>query len=92
MGEISNICVEQARLEPETVFRRPHDLVSEVGLTRGQKLATLARWRQHLVDKLRATGEGMAPPPGETSADATMLSEVEKAELELQEPEDVGSN
>ena len=92
MSEISNISVERSRLEPETVFKHPRDLVAEMGLTRGQKIATLARWRQHLVDKLRATDEGMLPPPGGTSADATKLSEVEKAEVQLQEPEDAGFN
>jgi hypothetical protein len=92
MSEISNISVEKARLEPESVFKHPRDVVTEMGLTRGQKLATLARWRQHLLDKLRATDEGMPPPPGGTSADATMLIEVEKAEIDLQELANVGSN
>ena len=79
MGEISHISINQTRFEPEAVFGHPHDLFADVGLTCGQKLATLARWRQHLIDKLRATGEGMAPAPSDTSSDATMLSEVEKA-------------
>ena len=74
------------------MFDHPRDLIAEVGLTRGQKLATLARWRQYLIDKIRATGEGMTPASGETSAEAIMLSEVEKAEIELQEPDGLGLN
>ena len=83
MGEISNICVDKARLEPELVFHHPTNLVREQGMTRGQKLATLARWRDLLLDRLRATGEGMAPPAGNTAYEAATIEDIAEAEAIL---------
>ena len=79
MGEVMSLNVEKARTEPETVFSSPLNIVCEPGLTRGQKIATLERWKQLLEDKLRATGEGMAPPAGQTAEEAETLADITKA-------------
>ena len=67
------------RLDAEPAFARPLDIVTEVGLTRGQKLAALDRWEQTLKERLRATGEGMAPPEGQTADEAALIEEIAKA-------------
>lgn len=87
MPEISRLSIERARLEPEAVFAHPDELVAEILLTRGQKIAALGRWRQHLEAKIRAAEEGMLPPdPHEIEADATMLRAVIEAEGALAVP------
>ncbi|MDX2155616.1 MAG: hypothetical protein SFW09_03815 [Hyphomicrobiaceae bacterium] len=57
MSEIAKLCITSARLRPETTFSHPRELVAEVLLTRGQKLAALDRWRRHLsLSKKPAAG------------------------------------
>jgi hypothetical protein len=90
MGEIVNLNVEKARMEPDVVFARPLDIVAEPGLTRGQKIATLKRWHQTLSDRMRATSEGMAPPPGQTSQEAATVEEIAKALEFLADPKSPG--
>ena len=85
MSEIARLPTDRARFEPEAVFAHPRDLIDDIMLTRGQKLAALARWRQHLLEKMRATQEGMNPPPGRTAAEAEMLTEIDQVEKTLQE-------
>ncbi len=85
MSEIMNLNTDKARLEPDTVFDRPLDIVSETGLTRGQKIAALERWSQALQDRIRATGEGMAPPAGQTAEEAAMIEEIGKALEQLRD-------
>ena len=84
MATILNRQMEKARIEPETVFSRPLDIVTDQGLTREQKFATLERWNLALQDRLRATGEGMAPRPGETAAEAALIEEIGDALRKLQ--------
>jgi len=79
MAEIMNLNTEKARHEPDTVFARPLDIVNETGLSRGQKIAALERWNQTLQDRLRATGEGMAPPEGQTANEAATVEEIGRA-------------
>ena len=55
------------------------DIVQTPGLTRGQKIAALERWNQTLLDRIRATGEGMEPPPGQTAEEAATVEEISKA-------------
>jgi hypothetical protein len=50
---------DDAKQSPETTFASPIDIVSEPLLTRGEKLATLERWRQTVFEQLKASGEGM---------------------------------
>ena len=78
---------EKARMDAETVFRDPLNIVAEPGLTRGQKIAALERWKQTLQDRLKATGEGMAPPAGQSAEEADALAQISKA-LEFLERDD----
>ncbi len=79
MTEILHLNTENARLDPEAVFNRPLNIVTEMGLTRGQKIATLDRWKEALQDRLTATGEGMAPPAGQTAQEAATIQEISEA-------------
>jgi len=75
MSEIMRISPEKARQDPEAVFGRPADIEKEVGLTRGQKLATLKRWEADVTRRLESTDEGM-PSNNENSNDAALLREI----------------
>jgi hypothetical protein len=75
MSEIMRITPEKARQDPEAVFDRPADIEKEVGLTRGQKLATLKRWEADVERRLASTDEGM-PSNDQNSSDADLLKEI----------------
>lgn len=75
MSEIMRIEPEKARRDPEAVFDRPADIEKEVGLTRGQKLATLKRWEADVTRRLESTDEGR-PSNNENSNDAALLKEI----------------
>lgn len=75
MSEIMRIEPEKARQDPEAVFDRPADIENEVGLTRGQKIATLRRWEMDVTRRLESTDEGM-PPNDENADDAVLLKEI----------------
>ena len=79
MTEIMKLNTEKARFDPEAVFTRPLNIVAETGLTLGQKIATLDRWKEALQDRLTATGEGMAPPAGQTAQEAATIQEISEA-------------
>lgn len=79
MTVIMNLNTAKARLEPETVFSGPLDIVAEKGLTRGQKIATLDRWNETLQHPITATREGMMPPAGQTAEKAATIEEISKA-------------
>ena len=71
---------EASPIEPEKMFSRPSDILRREGLAKEQKAALLARWRRGLLDRLRATGEGMAPPAGQTADEAALVEEIGQAE------------
>ena len=75
MSEIMRINPDKARQDPEAVFARPADIEKHVGLTRGQKLATLKRWEADVTQRLGATTEGM-PSNDTTSDDSALLKEI----------------
>lgn len=75
MSEIMRIEPEKARQDPEAVFDRPADIEKEVGLTRGQKIATLKRWEVDVTRRLESTDEGM-PSNDENADDADLLKEI----------------
>ena len=77
---------EAAKQDPETVFERPLEILDEQLLTRGEKLATLERWRQNILGQLRATSEGM-PPDGNSAERTGVLDEIEEARRRLTEGE-----
>lgn len=82
MSVILEINVEAARLNPDVAFETPHDLAASIGLTRGQKIATLDRWYQSVQRRMAATNEGM-PPEGTTDHDTMLLAGINAAQAEL---------
>jgi hypothetical protein len=69
---------ELAKQNPEQAFDSPLDLVNETLLTKGEKIATLNRWRQSIVEQLSASGEGMRTH-GVSDERARMLDLIEQA-------------
>jgi hypothetical protein len=51
---------EVAKQQPDSVFETPLENVNEILLTKGEKLATLERWRLSILGELDASNEGMA--------------------------------
>ena len=82
MSVVLKINVKVARLNPEAEFETPHDLSASLGLTRGQKLATLDRWYQSVQRRMEATNEGMSPE-GTTDHDTLLLAAIDAAQAEL---------
>lgn len=84
MAEIARLPTEQARLRPEAVFDHPQEIVDEILLTRGQKLAALARWRHAIAERVCASAEGYGHPDRSGQAnEAELLKAVENAQREL---------
>jgi hypothetical protein len=77
---------EAAKQQPEIVYKRPLEILDEHLLTKGEKLATLDRWRQSILEQLKATSEGM-PPDGNTPDRTEVLDEIEEVRRRLAEPE-----
>ena len=71
-----------AKDNPERVFSNPREIVDEVLMTRGEKLATLTRWRQTVLEELSASGEGMRTH-GVSSDRMRLLEEIEQARAAL---------
>ena len=88
MSTIMHLNTQAARFNPASVFARPMDIVSERGLTCGQKLAALQRWADTLHAHLAATSEGMQTPPGVSARDLATLDEITKAQTVLLEDRD----
>lgn len=86
MTEIARIERETAKHDPRQVFASPNDLVGEQMLTRGEKIATLNRWRAMILQELAAAGEGMQTH-GVSSSQVRELDEIEQARLRLLPPE-----
>ena len=84
MTTIAQLPHNKATSDPASVFASPNDIVHEILLTRGEKIATLKRWRADIVAQLQAGGEGMCT--NRTSArHSELLTQVEKALAMLQE-------
>jgi hypothetical protein len=76
---------DHAKQNPETTFESPFQIVDEKLLTKGEKVATLNRWRQNLLDELSAAGEGMRTH-GISAERGRLLQQVEEARSRLVEP------
>ena len=63
-----------AKQDPEGNFESPLGIVEEVMFTRGEKIATLNRWRQAILEELAAMGEIKR---------ARLLGEIEEARSRL---------
>ncbi len=71
-----------AKQNPEGTFDSPFEIVEETLFTKGEKIATLNRWRQSLLEELSATGEGMRTY-GIASDRARLLEQIEAAKSQL---------
>jgi hypothetical protein len=63
-----------AKQDPEGSFQNPLCIVDEMLFTRGEKLATLNRWRNSIIHELNASGLGQR---------ARILCEIEEARHRL---------
>jgi hypothetical protein len=69
--------LEQAKLDPASVFQAPHDVLGAPGLSPEDKKSILVRWEADVEALLRATEEGM--PPAENRSPAELLRAVQQA-------------
>jgi hypothetical protein len=53
------IDLDQARLDPGSVFDHPHDVLAVESLSKADKKSILSRWEQDADALLRASDEGM---------------------------------
>ena len=63
-----------AKQDPEGNFDSPLTIVDEMLFTRGERIATLNRWRSSILDELSASGLGER---------VRILCEIEKARYRL---------
>jgi hypothetical protein len=85
MSEIGSINPVLAKHSPDSVFQSPLDIVGEVMLTRGEKIATLERWRAAVLQQIAAADDGMRTR-GVSDKLANTLSDIGKALDQLQHP------
>jgi hypothetical protein len=79
MTEIMNINTKKATSDPESIFSSPEEVTNHVGLTRGQKIATLKKWVFMVRSRLDAVNEGMTTDAGGSyTRDSEMLRQLEK--------------
>ena len=71
---VSQLNRSLAKQDPEGTFESPLGIVNEMMLTRGEKLATLDRWRLAILEQLVAQGEAKR---------AQLLGEIEEARTRL---------
>jgi hypothetical protein len=71
-----------AKHNPEGAFGSPFEIVGEKLFTKGEKIATLNRWRQSLLKELDAGSEGMRTH-GISAERARLLEQVEAARNQL---------
>ena len=68
-----------AKRNPARVFNSPSDIVDEMLLTRGEKIGTLDRWRQSILDQL----EGHNADVHDCGAVSQLLGQIEEAKHRL---------
>ena len=73
---------DDAKQRPDSYFASPLDIASEPLLTRGEKLATLERWRLMVTEELNASGEGMRTQ-GYSAEQVRTLDLIEQARAQL---------
>jgi len=89
MTEVRALNRDTAKQMPESVFESPLEIVNEILLTRGEKLATLNRWLRSILGELDASNEEMATL-GYAGEQLTVLEAIEQAKARLKsrrEPE-----
>jgi hypothetical protein len=86
MTEIMKIDMQKATTDPEAVFESPAEVGEQIGLTRGQKIATLERWAFSVRARVDALSEGMMNHPGGAyTRDVELVRTIEKAIEELRQ-------
>ena len=70
------IDLDQARLDPASVFNHPRDVIAARGLTEEEKKSILSRWQEDADALLRAADEGM---PVEHRSPGELLRAVHEA-------------
>ena len=76
------IDLDQAKLDPGSVFRAPDELLSADELSAEDKRAILVRWEADTEALLRATEEGM--PPSDKRSPAELLRVLHEAMRQLE--------
>jgi hypothetical protein len=77
------IDLDQARLDPASVFSQPQDVIAARGLTEEEKKSILSRWEEDADALLRASDEGM---PVEHRSPGELLRAVHEAMQLLDAP------
>jgi len=70
------IDLDQARLDPASIFNHPQDVIAARGLTEEEKKSILSRWEEDADALLRASDEGM---PVEHRSPGELLRAVHEA-------------
>ena len=86
MTEVAALNRDIAKRHPENVFESPLQIVDEILLTRGEKLATLKRWQFGILGDLATSKDGMGTPgyvPGQLRGQLTVLEEIEEAKVRI---------
>jgi hypothetical protein len=76
------IDLDQAKLDPGSVFRAPDEVLSAEELSTEDKRAILVRWEADTEALLRATEEGM--PPSDKRSPAELLRILHEAMRQLE--------
>jgi len=82
MTDVRSLNRDVAKQRPESVFQTPSEIVTERLLTKGEKFATLERWRLSIFGELNASNEGMATR-GYTRRQLKLLEAIEDAKAQL---------
>ncbi|MGB2933079.1 MAG: hypothetical protein WBE08_12605 [Methyloceanibacter sp.] len=77
MATVSASDLDQAMLDPASVFGAPKDVLEAQGLSPDTKKAILIRWEEDVEALIRATEEGM--PPDDNRSPAELLRAVQEA-------------
>ncbi|MGB3022532.1 MAG: hypothetical protein WBB50_10470 [Methyloceanibacter sp.] len=77
MATVSASDLNQAMLDPASVFSAPKDVLEAQGLSPDAKKAILIRWEEDAEALIRATEEGM--PPDDNRSPAELLRAVQAA-------------
>lgn len=88
MATIAKINRDAAKHLPSSQYDHPSELVAEPLMTRGEKIATLNRWRQQIVEELAAGDEGM-PTRRTSGRHHELISAIETALDDLAAPAQV---
>lgn len=73
---------DKAKLDPQSVFHAPKDVLGAPGLSADEKKSILVRWEADVEALLRATEEGM--PPSDNRSPAELLRAVHEAMQSLE--------